>query len=80
MNEELSPTTSNLEEGGSEDKSLPPGPVTKTIPRSKSYVSQLRIWNGTYSEDNILKIFLRPFPFLLSPVVGHLFLLNTLKF
>ena len=71
-------TTNDPEEGGLEDKSLPSaeGP----IPSSKSYVSQLRIWNGTYSQANILKIFLRPFPFLLSPIVGHLFFLKTVKF
>ncbi|KAF8167500.1 MFS general substrate transporter [Crassisporium funariophilum] len=43
------------------------------IPERKSYVSQLKIWNGTYSKANILKIFLRPFPFLLSPVTWFMF-------
>ena len=60
-----------------EDKSLPS--VGKPIPSQKTYVSQLRIWNGIYSKDNIFKIFLRPFPFLLSPVVGHLSSLKTYK-
>ena len=71
-------TTNDLEEGGLDDKSLPS--LERPIPVPKTYVSQLRIWNGVYSQVNIIKIFLRPFPFLLSPVVGRLFLLNTLKF
>ena len=69
--EESTSTTNDLEDGNLEDKSLPS--VEKPIPSSKSYVSQLRIWNGIYSQDNFLKIFLRPFPYLLSPVVSHLF-------
>ena len=73
--EESTSTNDDLEEGGVEDKSLPS--VEKLIPSSNTYVSQLRIWNGIYSEANILKIFLRPFPFLLSPVVGHLFLFEN---
>ena len=72
--EEPTSTTDDLEEGGVEDKSVG-GP----IPSPKTYISQLRIWNGTYSQANILKIFLRPFPFLLSPVVCHIFLLKFYK-
>ena len=69
--EESTSTTNDLEEGDLEDKSLPS--VGKPLPSSKTYVSQLKIWNGIYSQDNILKIFLSPFPFLLSPAVGHSF-------
>jgi len=68
--EESTSITNDPEETGVEDKSLPS--VGKPIPR-KSYVSQLRIWNGVYSQENILKIFLRPFPFLLSPVAWFVF-------
>ncbi len=38
-------------------------------PTMPSYLSQLRIWNGTFTDVSMWKIFLRPFPFLLSPVV-----------
>jgi len=38
--------------------------------KKPSYLSQLKIWHGTFSDESIVKIFLRPFPFLLSPVVG----------
>ena len=38
-------------------------------PRPPTYVSQLKIWHGTFTDESIWKIFLRPFPFLLSPVV-----------
>ena len=75
--EALTSTTNDPEEGGLDDKSLPS--IGSPIPSPKSYVSQLRIWNGIYSQDNILKIFLRPFPFLLSPVVSHIFLLKFKK-
>lgn len=33
------------------------------------WTSQLKIYNGTFSKENFFKIFLRPLPFLLSPVV-----------
>ena len=80
MNREASISTNNDPEvGGLEDKSLPS--IGSPIPSPKTYVSQLRIWNGIYSQDNILKIFLRPFPFLLSPVVSHMpVFLSKLKF
>ena len=74
--EESTSTTNDSEERDLEDKSLPS--VEKPIPR-KTYVSQLKIWNGIYSQANILKIFLRPFPFILSPLVSHLFLLKFFK-
>ena len=65
------------EKGNLKDKS--PSSFEKPKPNLKTYVSQLKIWNGIYSQTNVLKIFLRPFPFLLSPVVSLLFLLKTLK-
>ena len=34
-----------------------------------TFISQLKVYNGTYSEQNVWKIFLRPLPFVLSPVV-----------
>ncbi len=34
-----------------------------------SYVSQLKIWNGSFSNQSFFKIFLRPIPLLFSPVV-----------
>ena len=77
MNRKGSTSTTNDPEEGGLEESLPS--IERPIPSSRTYVSQLRIWNGIYSEANILKIFLRPFPFLLSPVVSHLFLLKTQK-
>ncbi|KAK7695196.1 hypothetical protein QCA50_002386 [Cerrena zonata] len=43
------------------------------------WTSQLRIYNGTFSKENFLKIFLRPFPFLLSPVTIFLFLVHGMQ-
>lgn len=42
------------------------------MPAKRSYLASLRVWNGTFSNDNLLRIFLRPFPFLFSPVVRYL--------
>ena len=38
-------------------------------PPPPSYLSTLKLWHGTFTDESIWKIFLRPFPFLLSPVV-----------
>lgn len=50
-------------------ESFAKGSSNKNRAEAPSYLSQLKIWNGIYSNVNIMKIFLRPFPFLLSPVV-----------
>ena len=38
-------------------------------PNPPSFLSQLKVYNGTFSRESIWKIFLRPLPFMLSPVV-----------
>ncbi|KAI1791982.1 major facilitator superfamily domain-containing protein [Ganoderma leucocontextum] len=43
-------------------------------PNPPTFLSQLRIYNGTFSDESVRKIFLRPFPFLLSPVTWFVFL------
>lgn len=45
-------------------------PMSGQYTAMPSYVSQLKIWSGTYSNVSLFKIFLRPFPFLLSPVAS----------
>ncbi|PIL31083.1 MFS general substrate transporter [Ganoderma sinense ZZ0214-1] len=42
-------------------------------------LSTLRVWNGTFTDESIWMIFLRPFPFLLSPVTWFLFLAHGLQ-
>ncbi|KAG5222359.1 MFS substrate transporter [Salix suchowensis] len=44
--------------------------IEQVQPRPATYISQLSLWHGTFTDVNILKIFLRPFPFLLSPIVS----------
>ncbi|RPD73203.1 hypothetical protein L226DRAFT_114346 [Lentinus tigrinus ALCF2SS1-7] len=44
------------------------------LPDPPSYPSQLKIWHELFSDEIIFKIFLRPFPFLISPVTRFLFL------
>ena len=34
-----------------------------------SFLSQLKVYNGTFSDESVWKIFLRSFPFVFSPVV-----------
>ena len=41
------------------------GSPPQTVP---TYLSGLKVWHGTYTDENLLKIFLKPFPFILSPV------------
>ena len=38
-------------------------------PKPPSFLSQLKIYNGTFSDESVWKIFFRPIPFILSPVV-----------
>ncbi|RDX44299.1 MFS general substrate transporter [Lentinus brumalis] len=38
------------------------------------YISGLKIWHGTYTNENVLRIFLRQFTFILSPVTWFVFL------
>ncbi len=44
-------------------------------PEPPTFLSQLKIYNGTFTDESVWKIFLRPFPLILSPVVrtayGH---------
>ncbi|CAA7268049.1 unnamed protein product [Cyclocybe aegerita] len=44
------------------------------IPARKSFVSGLQLYHGTFTKTNVIKIFVRPFPFLISPVTWFLFL------
>ncbi|KAF5385344.1 hypothetical protein D9615_001033 [Tricholomella constricta] len=44
-----------------------------------SYLSQLKIWNGTFSNVGLFKIFMRPFPFILSPVTWFIFLVHGMQ-
>ncbi|PIL28612.1 MFS general substrate transporter [Ganoderma sinense ZZ0214-1] len=39
-----------------------------------TFLSQFKIYNGTFSDESIWTIFLRPFPFLLSPVTWFNFI------
>ncbi|THV06474.1 MFS general substrate transporter [Dendrothele bispora CBS 962.96] len=49
------------------------------VTHKPSYLSQLKIWHGTFSDESLFKIFLRPFPFLLSPVTIYIFLVHGMQ-
>ena len=38
-------------------------------PNQATFFSQLKIYNGTFSDERLWSIFFRPFPLILSPVV-----------
>ncbi|THH15112.1 hypothetical protein EW146_g5311 [Bondarzewia mesenterica] len=44
-----------------------------------SYVSQLKVWNGTFSNESLWKIIARPIPFVCSPVTVFLFLSHGMQ-
>ncbi|KAF9257090.1 MFS general substrate transporter [Marasmius fiardii PR-910] len=48
-------------------------------PTRSSCISQFKIWNGVFSNTSLIKIFLRPFPFLLSPVSLFIFLVHGMQ-
>ncbi|PIL27048.1 MFS general substrate transporter [Ganoderma sinense ZZ0214-1] len=49
-----------------------------SLPKPPSFLSHLKIYNGTFSDESLWKIFVRPFPFLLSPVTWFMFLSYSL--
>ncbi|GLB43611.1 putative major facilitator superfamily protein [Lyophyllum shimeji] len=49
------------------------------LPEKPSYISQLKIWNGTFSNASLFRIFIRPFPFVLSPVTWFIFLVHGMQ-
>ena len=60
------------------DDTTEKGTVKKTLQSSgddarsrklPTFLSQVKIYNGTFSDESIWKLSLRPFPFILSPVV-----------
>ena len=63
--------TSSLEKNPADAEIESVGKSSPAHPVPQSYILSLRVWNGTFTDESILTIFLRPFPFLLSPVVRH---------
>lgn len=43
--------------------------TTANIPEKRSYASSLRIYSGTYTQESLLKLFIRPTAFLILPQV-----------
>jgi hypothetical protein len=62
-----------------EDVSHTEAPCLTTSTRI-NYFEQLRVWNGVFTEVSLFKLFLRPLPFLLSPVVSIITLAGLLLF
>ncbi|EMD31134.1 hypothetical protein CERSUDRAFT_100685 [Gelatoporia subvermispora B] len=47
--------------------------------RAPSYLSTLKIWHGTFTDESFWKILLRPVPLLLSPVTWFIFLSYSMQ-
>lgn len=58
----------------SEKHSIGEEPNSDTSSQTSSpgmgYLKQLKIWHGSFSNVDLVRLFLRPLPFLLSPVVS----------
>ncbi|KAF5356150.1 hypothetical protein D9756_003690 [Leucocoprinus leucothites] len=46
----------------------------RSPPLRTTHLDQLKVWHGVFTEVSFLKLFLRPLPFLLSPVLWFVFL------
>ena len=69
--------SSSLEKNPADAEVESVGKSSPAHPAPHNYISSLRVWNGTFTEESIWTIFLRPFPFLLSPVVRRPTLLSS---
>ncbi|KAI0031049.1 MFS general substrate transporter [Vararia minispora EC-137] len=49
------------------------------LAKAPNYLSQLKIWHGTFSDEPLWRLVLRPLPFMLSPVTVFLFLCHGLQ-
>ncbi|KAI0756085.1 MFS general substrate transporter [Daedaleopsis nitida] len=70
---------SSMKKSMSEDADVESVDRSSQTPSPPSYISQLKVWHGTFTDESIFKIFLRPFPFLLSPVTWFLFLTHGMQ-
>ncbi|KAF9469578.1 MFS general substrate transporter [Collybia nuda] len=76
--ERPSPTEKQSVDKNTSDSDIDAQPAMRFTDRP-SYITQLKIWNGTYSNVSVFKIFIRPFPFLLSPVTWFIFLVHGMQ-
>ncbi|KAL0951885.1 hypothetical protein HGRIS_008542 [Hohenbuehelia grisea] len=53
--------------------------IESTQPSPATYTSQLKIWHGTFSDESLWRISLRPFPFLLSPITLFILLVHGMQ-
>ena len=57
--------TSSLEKNPADAEVESVGKSSPAHSAPQSFISTLTIWNGTFTDESIWTIFLRPFPFLL---------------
>jgi len=56
-------------------RELPGSPASEQIQvPKKTYVQEISLWSGTPSDTNLLKMFIRPFPFIVYPAILFAFL------
>ncbi|KAH6684663.1 major facilitator superfamily domain-containing protein [Halenospora varia] len=70
---QIDPSTMDLEKSGSEHRDNVDTKVTSTsadeVPERISYVTSLRLYSGTYTQESFWKLFIRPIVFLALPPV-----------
>lgn len=70
---QIDPSTMDLEKSGSEHHDNVNTKVTSTsadeVPEMISYVTSLRLYSGTYTQESFWKLFIRPVVFLALPPV-----------
>lgn len=59
----------DLESKGPATAKIDDTSTTSNIPEKRSYVSSLRIFSGTYTQESMLKLFIRPVAFIILPQV-----------
>ncbi|KAF5375213.1 hypothetical protein D9758_000497 [Tetrapyrgos nigripes] len=72
-------TSENNEKSNIEERQSPAATVGDANSGNQTFLSQLKLWHGTFSDDSLFKIFLRPFPFVLSPVTVYIFLVHGMQ-
>lgn len=75
-NIETEKKSSSVDENEIESEESAPSSPNRSAQRSRStsqpklsYLSQLKVWNGTFSDEPLWKLVMRPLPFMCSPVV-----------
>ncbi|OCT48315.1 hypothetical protein CLCR_04009 [Cladophialophora carrionii] len=68
-------TANHTEETGANAN---PGPAEAHVYQKKTFVQELAIFSGTYSNENLLQLFLAPFAVVLNVAVSWILIINSM--